>query len=323
MTRVLVTGANGFVGRHLCAALARAGHQVTAALRGPGAANVTIANVSVAVVGDIHGGTDWSEALRDIDVVIHTAARVHNLGDSAANAQRYFDTNTSGTARLAEASAAARVRRLVFLSSVKVNGERTNDVAFGAGDSPRPVDAYGISKWQGEQALISVAARSALQTVIVRTPLVYGPEVRANFLRLMGWIHARRPLPFGRIDNRRSLTSIGNLCDLLLNTIYNPAAANRTFMVSDDFDLSTRELTLKLAAAMGVEAQMLPVPVGLLRLAGRMMGRAAEVGRLCDSLTVDCATTRVELGWTPPLTVEVALAETARWFLGEGRVRVA
>ncbi len=319
MVRVLVTGASGFVGQTLCGVLAQSGCVVRAALRSPRPMPPAVAE-SV-VVGDHDGKTRWDEALDQVDYVIHTAARVHILRDSPRNAELYIDTNARGTECLAAASAAAGVRRLVLLSSVKVNGESTRVGAFRSGDRPGPEDAYAQSKWLAESGLKEVSSRTGMEAVIVRPPLVYGPGVRANFLRLIRWVEAGWPLPLGAVHNRRSLVSVWNLCDLLVRVLEHPGAAGETFMVSDGEDLSTPDLIRRIGAAMGKRVVLPPVPVSMLLMGGRLLGRGAEVERLCGSLAVDISSTRERLDWTPPVTVDEAIARTVRWYLADGRSR--
>lgn len=312
MTRVLVTGATGFVGQVLCACLARSGYVIRAALRTDRPVPAWVAETSV--VGEIGASTGWQEALDDVELVIHAAGRTHVLHDSAANADLYLETNARGTLRLAQEAAGAGVRRFVYLSSIKVNGEETAGRAYQPGDEPRPLDDYGRSKLRAEAALTSVAADTRMEAVIVRPPLVYGPGVRANFLRLMHWVDRQWPLPFGAVDNRRSLVSVWNLTDLLVNLLVNPAAAGRIWMVSDGEDLSTPELIRRLARAMRRRARLLYVPVSVLQLCASMTGARAEIARLCGSLTVDCAATRADLGWSAPIAMDDALARTASWY---------
>jgi UDP-glucose 4-epimerase len=207
----------------------------------------------------------------------------------------------------------------VFLSTVKVNGEETDGRLYTAADEPHPQDAYGKSKWLAENAVNDIAAQTGMQAVIVRPPLVYGPGVRANFYRLMCWIDKQRPLPLGAVHNRRSLVSIWNLCDLLANIMENPAATRGTWMVSDANDLSTPELIRRIAAAMHRRTRLLRVPITLLRTAASLMGRTAEVTRLCGSLAVDISRTRSVLGWSPPLSVDDGLSRTVAWYLAEDR----
>jgi UDP-glucose 4-epimerase len=276
-----------------------------------------------AVVGDISSSTDWSRALAGTDAVIHLAARVHMMHDSPANADAYLETNTRGTLRLAEACVDAGVKRFVFLSSIKVNGEEGGERPYTALDEPRPHDAYARSKHLAERGLLELAARHALEVVIVRPTLVHGPGVRANFLRLMSWVDRGVPLPFGAIRNRRSLVSLGNLCDFLLHVLRHPAAAPRVWLVADDEALSTAELVRRIATHMDRPARLLPVPASLLRALGAVTGRSAEIARLCGSLTVDTSPARDELGWSPPLSADTGLARTVQWYLREGRPHAA
>jgi UDP-glucose 4-epimerase len=313
MTRVLITGATGFVGRVLCDRLSQGGYLVRAALRidHPMPAGVS----EKAVVGDIGSGTDWSRALDGVDLVIHLAARAHILHDAPANSDLYMETNAHGTSRLAEAAARAEVRRFIYLSSIKVNGEETMGGAYAASDEPKPQDAYGMSKWLGEKAVMKAGAAAGMGAIIIRSPLVYGPNVRANFLRLMRWVDKEWPLPLGAIENSRSLVSIWNLCDCLLHVAKHPAAPGRVWMASDGEDLSTPELIRRIGAAMHRRVRLLPVPPRLLQFIGGLAGRKAEIARLCGSLVVDMTPTRRELGWSPPVTVDEAIGRTVEWYL--------
>lgn len=314
MSHILVTGANGFVGRVLCETLVRAGHSVRAAVRNPTAA---IAGSESVAVGDLNADTDWSRALAGIDTVIHAAARAHILHDSPDNAALYIRTNADGTCGLIEAAARAKVDRLVYVSSIKVNGEATANAPFTASDPPGPLDDYGRSKLAAEALVLAAASAGKLDGYIVRPPLVYGAGVRANFLRLMRWTWKGIPLPLGAVDNARSMISVWNLGDVLarLATVRRPGA--RTFLVSDDDDLSTPALIRGLAAAMNRHARLVPIPVALLRLAGNMTGKSAEIARLCGSLRVDIGATRELLDWAPPLSVDEGISRTVRWFLDE------
>lgn len=263
-------------------------------------------------VGDIGPATDWTTVLNGVDCVVHLAARAHVMDDSAPEPlAAYREVNVAGTRRLAEQAAAAGVRRLVMVSSIKVNGERTAPGApFLFSDPPAPEDAYGLSKWEAEQALWLVAAETGLEVVVVRPPLVYGPGARGNFQRLLRWVARGLPLPLGAVENRRSLVALDNLVDLLRVCIDHPAATGQTFLVSDGEDLSTPELIRRLAAAMGRKPRLLPVPPALLRLGGWLLGRSGEVARLLGSLQVDIAHTREILGWTPPISVQEGLRRT-------------
>jgi nucleoside-diphosphate-sugar epimerase len=304
--RVLVTGASGFVGGHVCDQLAAAGYLVRAAVR----ANVEVASAAeVAVIGELGAHTDWSVALRDVDFVIHAAARVAGGGDASS----HDETNVRGTESLAAASVAARVQRVVLLSTVKVNGEASDQRALSPDDSPHPRGHYAISKLGAERALARICAGSDTTYAIVRAPLVYGPRVRGNFLKLMHWVDHDYPLPFGAVRNRRSLVSVWNLSGLVERLLRN-SQPNRTWMVSDDEDLSTPELIRRLSNAMGRRARLVAVPEILMRLVGRATGRHADVQRLCGSLVVDVSRTRESLNWKPTLDVADGLARTVAWY---------
>jgi nucleoside-diphosphate-sugar epimerase len=317
VTRVLVTGAGGFVGRTLCGVLARGGYVVRAAVR---ADTPPVADAAEQLpVGDITTA-DWTQALRDVQYVIHTAARAHTF-DAASRGQLYLQTNAEATRRLAQAAAGAGVRKLVYLSSVKVNGEG-GARPYGADDEPQPGDVYARSKMLGEKHLREVTSGSAMEAAIVRAPLVYGAGVRANFLRLLDWVERGWPLPFAAVDNRRSLVSVWNLCDLLQHLLTR-GASGRVWMVSDAHDLSTPDLLRRIAQAMQRRAWLFAVPPALLRAAGAITGRGAEVARLCDSLTVDVAPTCRLLGWSPPVPVDEGLRRTVAWYRSVRRAHVA
>jgi UDP-4-keto-D-QuiNAc 4-reductase len=311
---VLVTGANGFVGRKVCELAARDGLRVRAVARElatlePG----LLANA--ARVGAIDGGTDWAAALRDVDTVVHAAARVHVMNAGADALPEFRRVNVDGTRRLAEAAAKSGVGRLVYVSSIKVNGERTvGDGAFREDDAPQPSDPYGISKLEAERALLTVAAQTGLEVTIVRPPLVYGPHVRANFLALMRAVDRGMPLPLGAVANRRSLVAVENLAHLLLLCGRHSNAGGRLFLAADARPLSTAELVRLLAAALGRSARLLPVPPAALRLAGTLIGRTAQVARLCDSLRIDTSLAERVLGWRAPLSVEDGLRQAAAWY---------
>ncbi len=312
--RVLVTGATGFVGQALCARLAQLGYAVRALLRRdrplPEGAS------DCAVIGDIGEATDWGPALRDVQAVVHLAARAHVLHDACRNDELYFRTNSRGTERLAESAARCGVERFVFLSTIKVNGEESPIRGFTAKDPPNPLDVYGRSKWEAEKAIARIAEDFGLPAVIVRSPLVYGPGVRANFLRMLRWVDRERPLPLAAIDNRRSLVSVWNLCDLLVHAIEEPAATGGTWLVSDGEDLSTPELIRRIAHAMNRRPRLLPVPAAILQGASTLIGRREEMRRLCGSLAVDICETREALGWNPPVSLDEALALTVAWYRG-------
>lgn len=302
-----VTGANGFVGRALVDRLRADGVPVRALVRrASGSDQVSI--------GGIGPETDWSQALTGVDCVIHCAAHVHQTEVTRSRAENLHQRiNTLGTMQLAREAARLGVRRLVFVSSVKVMGEASPPGApWRVTDTPQPTDPYGQSKWAAEQALWQIAAGSRLEGVVVRPPLVYGPGVKANFLSLMRLVRRGWPLPFGAIHNRRSLVALGNLTDLLVRCARAPEAGGGTFFASDGHDLSTAELARAIARAMGQRPLLLPVPPAWLRLAGRLTGTSAAMDRLLGDLQVDIGHTIEKLDWRPVLTVEQALREAVQ-----------
>lgn len=312
---ILVTGASGFVGSALLHRLASEGQAVRGAYRenvpklGDGSQGIP--------VGELGEAQDWRVALEDTYAVVHAAARVHMMHDAAGDPlAEYRRVNVQGTLNLARQAAAAGVRRFVFLSSVKVNGESTmQGAAFAADDVPAPQDAYGISKWEAEQGLRQIATETGMAVVIIRPPLVYGPGVKANFAAMMRCLTRGVPLPLGAVThNRRSLGALDNLVDLIVTCLTHPAAANQTFLVSDGEDLSTADLLRRLGLAMKRPARLFPVPMGLLKLGTSLVGRPEIYPRLCGSLQVDIGKTRELLGWTPPLTVDEGLRRAAREF---------
>lgn len=269
------------------------------------------------VTGNVSKDTDWRDALRGVDAVVHAAARVHVLRESAADPLAAFrSVNVEGTKALARQAAIAGVRRFVFISSVKVNGERTHaGQPFTATDPPRPEDPYGISKLEAENALRQISSETGMEVVIVRPVLVYGPGVKANFRAMMKWVHRGVPLPLGSVRNQRSFVAMDNLTDLVAVCIRHPGAAGRTFLVSDGEDMSTPELLQRIAMALGVRPRVFNLPSALLRGAATLVGKKAYADRLCASLQVDISATREILGWTPPHTVDAALRSTALDFL--------
>ncbi len=304
---LMVTGASGFIGRALCAELIRRRHPVRAIVRDESKIKDSRRlNIKVA---DIDAGTNWVTALQNIDVVVHLAARVHVMHDTEADPLTAFrSVNVEGTCNLARQAAAAGVKRFVFISSVKVNGEATRaGVPFFADDMPAPLDPYGVSKMEAEHGLRQVAAATGMEVVIIRPPLVYGPGVKANFAALMRAVQCGFPLPLGAVHNLRSLVGLDNLVDLIVTCIAHPQAANQRFLVSDGHDLSTAELVRAMAHAATVSARLLPVPVWALQAGAKLLGKKDEVQRLCGNLQVDISKTRELLGWVPPVSVEEGL----------------
>ncbi|MDZ4293672.1 MAG: SDR family oxidoreductase [Hydrogenophaga sp.] len=306
-----MTGASGFVGRALCQALADQGVPFRALVRAPDA-TLPLARV----IGDIGSDTDWAAALQGVSCIVHCAARVHVMQDTEADPLAAFRrVNVEGTRHLARSAAQAGVRRLVFLSSLKVLGEQTAPgLRFNSLTPPAPEDAYGRSKWEAEQALWAVSQLTGLEVVVVRPPLVHGPGVKANFLRLMQAVARGLPLPFGQVHNQRSLLALGNLTDLLQLCTRHPDAPGQSFLASDDQDVSTPDLVRELAAAMGRQPRLLPVPVSWLRWAGRLTGRSHQIERLIGSLQVDIGHTREVLNWSPRLTLQQGLRLTVQGF---------
>lgn len=307
--KLLVTGANGFVGGALCAALCRQGHVVRAAVR-----TAAYGDLQRAVIGEINDMTDWGAALRDVDVVIHLAARVHVMQDDSADPLAEFrKVNVAGSENLARQAAQAGVKRLVYVSSIKVNGEETQGGdKFSELDAPLPQDPYGVSKWESEQALHRVALETGLEIVIVRPPLVYGAGVKGNFAQMLKVLARGFPLPLASVVNLRSLVYVGNLADALIVCATHPHATGQTYLVSDGEDISTPDLLRQLGAAMEHPARLFPCPAVLLKLAGRLTGRAEQIDRLLGSLQVDSGKIRRELGWTPPYTLSQGLQLTAK-----------
>ncbi len=307
---LLVTGASGFVGRALCVEMVRRGLAVRAAVRGK--TNDLPVGSEYAYVDSLSSSCDWTSALCDVTTVIHLAARVHVMRETASDPLAEFrSVNVAGTERLARQAAQSGVRRLVFVSSVKVNGERTESgECFSETDPPCPEDAYGISKWEAEQALHRVARETGLEVVVVRPPLVYGPGVKGNFATMLKVLRQGIPLPLASVRNRRSLIFVDNLVDALICCAAHPAAAMQTYLVSDGEDLSTPELLRRLGHAAGMPVRLFPCPAGLLRFAGKLAGKAGAVDRLLGSLQVDSGKIRRELGWSPPCPVELGLKAT-------------
>ena len=311
--RFLVTGASGFVGQQLCAEIIRLGWQVRAAVRKPDSSRNGIES---AIVGAIDSQTNWIEALREVDVVIHLAARVHVMHDDAVDPLSEFRRiNTAGTEHLARCAAVAGVRRLVYVSSIKVNGEETTGgCRYTELDVPSPQDPYGISKWEAEQALHRVAKETGLEVAIVRPPLVYGPGVKGNFAQILAVVAKGVPLPLASVHNWRSMIYLGNLVAALIACATQPAAAGQTYLVCDGEDVSTPDLLRQLAHGMNVSSRLFSCPPALLRLAGRLAGKSSQVERLLGSLQVDGDKIRHDLNWVPPYSVQQGLQKTAEWY---------
>ena len=311
--KLLVTGANGFLGKSLCATLCRQNFLVVAASRSPVLLTKCVTPVAV---GDLENAFDWRPALQGVEVVVHLAARVHVMQDKADNPLRAFlDVNLQGTVNLAQAAAKAGVKRFVFLSSIKVNGEFTDKKPFTEYDVPQPQDDYAISKWEAEIALRKIEKETGMQVVIVRPPLVYGAGVKANFASLLKLVNKKIPLPLASVKANRSLIYVGNLVDAIIVCASSPNAAGHTYLVSDGDAVGMPQLIKKIALALDKPSFVLPFPVSIMRLLAKAIGKTSSVDRLTQSLVIDSSKIRQQLDWRPPFTVDQGLKETADWYL--------
>jgi nucleoside-diphosphate-sugar epimerase len=319
---VLITGAMGFVGSRLVGFLSSefpntelrlAFRHQPDELQVPG---VPLAG-SIEVVGDINPHTNWSNALIGVDVVIHLAARVHVMKDVALDPlEEYRNANTLATIHLAEEAAKAGVKRFIYLSSIKVNGEETAPgQSYSEESTPAPIDPYGMSKWEAELGLEKVCSQTGMEFVIIRPPLVYGPGVKANFEKLMGVVAKGMPLPLGAVDNQRSMLALDNLVSFISEVISNPIAANQRFLLSDGKDVSTTQLLRLLAQGMGKSSLLIPIPVFILRAGAQVLGVSSAADRLLGSLQIDSSKARKLLHWQPPLSVEEGIAMAAKAYL--------
>jgi len=314
--RVLLTGGSGFVGKAVLERMATMpGVEVVAAMRRQPATLPT--GASVHVFDDLGSEAAWPQQAAPFDVVVHCASRVHVMNEVAADPLAEFrKVNVHATLAFARRAAAAGTRRFVFISSIKVNGEGTEaGKPYRAEDTPAPQDPYGVSKREAEEQLRQLGAETGMEICIIRPVLVYGPGVKANFHNMMRWLDKQVPLPFGAIDNRRSLVALDNLVDLIIRCCSHPGAANQTFLVSDGRDVSTTELLRQMASALGKPSRLIPVPSSLLVLGANLLGRRALSQRLCGSLQVDISQTCQRLEWVPPVTLENALRRTAEYYL--------
>jgi nucleoside-diphosphate-sugar epimerase len=310
---ILITGSNGFVGSALVSALPE--HAVRRALR----RSVAFLRPNDYIVGDIGPSTDWHLALAGVDCVVHLAARTHVKKDTMD--ALYRTVNVEATRNLAQQAAVAGVRRFVFLSSIKVNGEVTVARPFTADNPPHPEDIYGITKREAEDALRDISANTGMEIVILRPPLVYGPGVKGNFLSLMHCIARGVPLPLGSIINRRTLIYVGNLVDAIIAATDSPVPAGKTYLVGDSEDVSTPGLIRSIAIAMHVHPCLLPFPPALLRASANAVGKREEMRRLTGSLQVDSSKIRNELNWNPRFDLAQGLARTAQWYYSQFPVK--
>jgi nucleoside-diphosphate-sugar epimerase len=317
--KILITGANGFIGSRLMAGLSKSEHQINGTVRVPFADNPN--DTSYITIGTINSDTDWHEALKGQDVVIHTAARVHLMHDGANDAlEEYRRINVNSTLNLARQAADLGIRRFIFLSSVKVNGESTPiGHPFSENDIPAPLDPYGISKKEAEDGLFKLSRTTEMEVICIRPTLVYGPGVKANFASMMKWLFKGIPLPLGAIQNKRSMISLSNLVDLIACCITRREAANQVFLASDGEDISTTELCKRLGKALGRPARLIPIPMELLNIGAAIIGKNSIIQRLCGNLQVDITKAKSLLGWKPRLNIDEALKMTADEFIRQNQ----
>ena len=312
--KILVTGANGFVGAQLSNTLARSGHEVRNTARSLASNSSTTREL---ITCDLESADNLDHLTTGCDAIVHLAGRAHVMSDNPATSESlYLSANVDVTKKLAQSAARTGVKRMILMSSVKVNGESTTiDAPFTSQDTPNPQDPYGRSKAQAEQALWNVTSASELEGVVIRPPLVYGPGVRANFASLIGIVDRGFPLPLGSIRNKRSFVSVDNLIDCIATALQSSNVAGQTFLVSDGNDLSTPELIRSIASALHKSPTLFPFPPVLLKLAATSAGKRSAYDRLCGSLTVDIALTKQKLSWTPPFTIQDSMQRTVDAFI--------
>lgn len=314
---ILVTGATGFVGQALVVKLLAEKNNVIAGVRRK--SFVFDSKLKQLELGDLSSGEAISLDSASIDIIIHTAARVHIMNETIGSdpLTEFRKVNTAATINLARQAADVGVKRFIFISSVKVNGEMTiAGKPFQPTDDDIPTDPYGLSKYEAEQGLLKIADETGMEVVIIRPPLIYGPNVKANFSSMMKWVYKGIPLPLGAIENKRSLIGIDNLCDFIIHCIDHPKAANEVFLISDGEDVSTSELLNKVAKAFGLKARLLPISVSIMTFAATLIGKKAVANRLFSSLQVDSAKARDLLDWKPLITMDEQLKKTAVAYIG-------
>ncbi|MGU9856611.1 UDP-glucose 4-epimerase family protein [Pseudomonas sp. LF245] len=320
MEHIFITGAGGFLGKDLIRRLQSEGrYRLSASVRN--AETNVAAGVVTHFTGAMDTRTSWTAAMTGVDVVVHCAARVHIMADKSADPlQAFRDVNVDATLHLARQAAAAGVRRFVFISSIKVNGEESQvGRPYTPDDEPKPIDAYGLSKWEAEKGLLQLAEEVEMDIVIIRPVLIYGPGVKANVQNMMRFLRRGIPLPLGAIHNKRSFVALENVTDLIVTCLDHPAASNQVFLVSDDEDLSTTDLLRRMARALHTPARLVPVPSWLLKGTAKLLGMSGFSQRLCGTLQVDISKTRSLLGWAPRIGVDQALDGTARHFLDQNK----
>lgn len=312
--RVLITGATGFVGQRVCSLLESLGAVVVKASRSSSSQPNTF---QVSALGS---NTDWRKALQGCTAVVHLAARVHVMNDQAVNPLLEFrQANTEGTLQLARQAVQAGVKRMVFVSSIKVNGEAGH---FTAGSKPNPIDPYGISKFEAEEQLLEFGRQSGLEVVVLRPPLVYGPGVKANFLKLLSAVARGIPLPLGAVNNKRSLVFVGNLANAIATCLVHPKAKGRVYLVSDNSDVSTAQLVREMAQAFGRKANLISISPRLMESLAAILGKRAAAQRLLGDLTVSPQALCEELDWKPPFNMQAGMKETADWYMHQGQLKL-
>jgi len=311
---ILVTGGTGFVGKSLINSLILGGYNIISAIRSdPGLLEANVKEVNIDSISD---ATDWGKVLNRIDIVVHCAARAHIMNDTIADPLAEFRrVNTAGTLNLARQAANAGVKRFIFISSIKVNGEFTEDVPFSPQDDFIPTDPYGLSKYEAEVGLLALAKETGMEVVIIRPVLVYAFGVKGNFSNLLNWMKKGIPLPFGSIHNQRSFVALDNLVNFIIHCIHHPKAANEVFLISDNEDVSTSELLRKVAKAFGKKSRLISVPVWLMAFAAKLIGKGDVANRLFGSLQVDSSKARDLLGWKPVITIDEQLKKTVQVYL--------
>lgn len=315
--KILITGATGFVGKRLCNELQNDSHEVYVAVRKK--TESVVEKIYQFEIGDLSAEIDWSKVLQGVEVVVHTAARVHIMNDSVVDPIAEFRrVNTAATLTLARQAAMSGVKRFIFISSIKVNGEMTKpNQPFQPDDAFIPVDPYALSKYEAEQGLLKIAEETGMEFVIIRPPLVYGAGVRANFASMMKWIKTGLPLPLGAVHNQRSFVALDNLVSFIAHCIAPPKAANEIFLISDGEDVSTTELLRKVAKVFGQKAMLLPVPITWMRFVAKLIGKGDVTSRLFGSLQVDSSKAKELLGWKQVITMDEQLKKTADAYLNE------
>ena len=315
MKKILITGASGFIGQSLMKSLLNLSRSVRGTVRSRNSFFLDIKTEYVST-GDINLKTNWKESLVNIDCIVHCAGKAHIIKSKRKNLSKiYQSVNVDGTKQLAEQALKAKVRRLIFLSTIKVNGEYTDNDSvikflnrkknvFSHKDLASPEDDYAISKFNAEKALWEISLKKGLEVVVVRLPLVYGNNVKGNLARLIKIVRSGIPLPLSMIENQRSMIGIDNLTDLLIRCIDDPEASGKTFLASDGEDLSTPELIKLIASSMGKSANLFPLPISILKLIGSIFGKREEINRLVGSLRIDNTYTKEILKWNPPISVE-------------------